>query len=144
MNAKDHFMPWSGCLAVGKQGTRCYSWQPRFFLYPLVVIGHPGVNARMKLFCTAITPADHTKQPKPVANLAYQRTPGVSLQGRHIWKENQLGILCWEDRKTSSLDLLGIPGRHPGSSQDDWHKTCCQWSCLHNSPHVDTHHPRGC
>lgn len=129
---------------MGEQGASCSRRQPCFPLYPLVVISHPGVNARTKLLCAALSPADHTKQPEPVADLTYQRPSGVSLRERDVWKENQQGILGKKNQKPSSLDLLGIPDRHLGSSRDDRHKTCCLWSCLHNSPHVDTHHQQGC
>lgn len=36
---------------------------------------------------------------------------------------------------------IQIPRRRPGS-RHDWHKTCYQLSCFHNSPFVDTHRRR--
>lgn len=99
MDVEDLVTPRSGWLVVGEEGTSRYSGQPAFLLYPLVVVGHSGVNARTKLFCTAIPPADHTKQPEPVVNLAYQRTPGVSLRQRGVRRENQRAIPCRENQK---------------------------------------------
>lgn len=133
-------MAWSGSSVVGEQGSSCGRQQPRFPLYPLVVIGHPGVNARTILLCAALSPADHSKQPEPVADLAYKRPSGVSLWERESTRHS----VQQKNPRPSSLDLLGIPGRHLGSSRDDRHKTCCLWFCLHNSPHVDTHHQQGC
>ncbi len=56
---------------------------------------------------------------------------------RAVLKE--INILICASKTWSSLDLLRLPRRHPGSSPDDRHKTCYQWSCFHNNPCVDTH-----
>lgn len=72
----------SGCSALREHGASCDRRQPRFLLYPPVVVGHPGVNPWPKLLCTAIAPADYSKQEEPVADLTHQRSSRVSLAAR--------------------------------------------------------------
>lgn len=114
-------MACSGCCILGEHGGSCEGRQPRFFLDPLVVVGHPGVNPWTKLLGAAVAPADHAKQPEPVAELTDQRPSRVSLPERGAREENQQG----SKKKASSPDLLGIPGKHPGSSPDERRKACC-------------------
>lgn len=72
----------SGRSALREHGASCDRRQPRFLLYPPVVVGHPGVNPRPKRLCTAIAPADYPKQEEPVADLTHQRSSRVSLAAR--------------------------------------------------------------
>lgn len=92
----------SGHSALREHGASCDRRQPRFLLYPPVVVGHPGVNPWPKLLCTAVAPADYPKQEEPVADLTHQRPSRVSLAARDT-----------SNHKSTSQSVEGKPKKYP-------------------------------
>lgn len=92
----------SGRSALREHGASCDRRQPRFLLYPPVVVGHPGVNPWLKLLCAAVAPADYPKQEEPVADLTHQRSSRVSLAARDT-----------SNHKSARQSVEGKSKKHP-------------------------------